>query len=316
MRPRRTAQLWIPTVLAVTVGSLFLAAYRPDLPFPLLVDRYTNAESEFADVMGMRVHYRDEGRGGIPILLLHGTGASLHTWDGWVSALGYEYRVIRMDLPGFGLTGPQPAGDYRIQSYVEFVRAFADVLELPPFHLAGNSLGGNIAWNFALAYPDRVRKLVLIDASGYPDYSDDRAPNDSLIFRLSRLPGVNRLFESLTPRSLVASSLNEVYGDPSKISEELIDRYYELARRPGNRGAFVKRALDASQDVTGSPAAITQPTLIMWGAEDRWIPLADGRSFTADIPDSRLIVYPGVGHLPMEEIPGPSARAALSFLKN
>ncbi len=312
MPARKTFTLWSVTIIAVVCGGVFLANYQSDLPLVDLKRKYANAESEYVDVLGMPVHYRDEGSGPV-LLLLHGTGASLHTWDGWIEPLQRDFRIVRLDLPGFGLTGPDPGGEYTVAGYVAFLRAFADALALDRFHLAGNSLGGRIAWNYALAYPEQVDKLVLIDAAGYPR---PEPVNESLVFKLARTPIVNRIFTVVSPRRLIEVSLHEVYGDPSKIDDELIDRHFELSLRPGNRAAFVERALDARDDVDGDHRLIRQPTLILWGVEDRWIPLADGRGFADDIPNSRLIVYPGVGHVPMEEIPGPTARAALTFLRD
>ena len=310
MQRRRLTLLWIPTIVAGTLGALFLAGYRADIPLTDLKIKYENAESEYVRVFGMPVHYRDEGSGPT-LVLLHGTGASLHTWDGWIDTLHRDFRIVRLDLPGFGLTGPDPTDDYTVSRYVDFLQAFADALELDRFHLAGNSLGGRIAWNFALAHPDRVAKLVLIDSAGYPR----PAPvNESLVFKLARTPGVNWLFTVMTPRSLTEDSLRQVYGNPNKVTESLVDRYFELSLRPGNREAFVERALDAAHDRDGDHRLIAQPTLILWGTEDRWIPLADGRGFADDIADSRLIAYPGIGHVPMEEIPGPTARATMTFL--
>ncbi|MDX1481589.1 MAG: alpha/beta hydrolase [Woeseiaceae bacterium] len=261
-----------------------------------------------------RAHYRidgDDSSGKPALVLLHGTGSSLHTWDGWVPWLSHDLRVIRVDLPAFGLTGASASGEYRIADYLRFIDAFTRRLGLERFHLAGNSLGGRIAWNYALAAPERVERLVLIAASGYPDTS---GPSSSLGFRLAQMPVLRSVLPYLTPRALVARDLRDAYGDPQRLSEATIDRYYQLLLRAGNRDALVERLKDATRDVDGDPGDITQPTLILWGAEDRWIPLADARGFTADIPDARLIVYPGVGHLPMEELPGPTARAALVFL--
>lgn len=310
MSQRKPIFLWIPTVAAIVLGALFLAAYRADIPLSDLKIKYGNAASQYINVLGMPVHYRDEGSGPV-LLLLHGTGASLHTWDGWIETLRHDFRIVRLDLPGFGLTGPNPTGDYRIGSYVNFVNEFATALNLGQFHVAGNSLGGRIAWNYALTHPDRVAKLILIDSAGYPR---PEAVNDSLIFRVARIPIVNWLFTVMTPRSLTENSLREVYGDPDKVTDELVDRYFELALRPGNRQAFVERVLDARDDLDGDHRKISQPTLIMWGMEDRWIPIADGRGFADDIAGSRLISFPGVGHIPMEELPGQSARTALTFL--
>lgn len=312
MRKRKQIFLWVPTILAVILGGLFLAGYREDIPLVDLKIKYANAESQYANVYGMPVHYRDQGSGPV-LLLLHGTGASLHTWDGWIGPLQHDFRVLRLDLPGFGLTGPDPTNEYTIGRYVEFVDAFAKALELEKFHLAGNSLGGRIAWNYALTHPDTVSKLILIDSAGYPH---PEPVNPSLVFKVARMPVINWLFAMMTPRSLTEDSLREVFSDDRKVTDELIDRYFELSLRPGNRQAFIKRVLDAKDDRDGDHRKISQPTLIMWGIEDRWIPLADGRGFADDIPNSRLIAFPNVGHIPMEEIPGQSARMALTFLRD
>ena len=312
MPDRRSLVLPILTVGCLLCAGLFIAVYRGDLPQSELVRKYANEESEFTDVADMRVHFRDEGSGDRVLLLLHGIGASLHTWDGWIQPLEYDHRILRVDLPGFGLTGPNPNGDYSIQAYIDFLDRFLDKLDVQSIDIAGNSLGGQIAWNYALARPERVRRLVMIDAAGYP--RADNAPTGTVL-RLARLPLVNNLLTMLTPRSLVADSLREVYGDPSRLTDGVIDRYYELARRQGNRQAFIERALATSIDRNGDHRKLTQPVLILWGAEDRWIPLEDGRAFANDIAGARLIVYPGVGHIPMEELPGPTARATLTFLR-
>ncbi len=313
MQHRRSPALLSLTVLCLLLAGAFVATYRGDLPLADLVRKYTNEESQFVDVGGMRVHYRDEGTGDQVLLLLHGIGASLHTWDGWIEPLRYDFRILRVDMPGFGLTGPAPDGDYSIQSYVDFVAEFLDALGIQTIDIAGNSLGGQVAWNYALREPDRVRRLVMIDAAGYPR---DTAGSSGTVLRLARLPGVRNLLTRLTPRSLVADSLREVYGNPAMVSDDLIDRYFDLARRPGNRRAFVERAAATGTDQNGDHRRLQQPVLILWGAEDRWIPLADGRAFANDIKNARLIVYPDVGHVPMEELPGPTARAALTFLRD
>lgn len=311
-KPRR-ALLWIPTLLAVGLGVLFLFAYTPDIPLNDLKKKYANAASQYVEIQGMPVHYRSEGTGPT-LILLHGTGSSLHTWDAWLDILRHDFRVVRLDLPGFGLTGPAPDRDYRIDRYVEFLREFTTRLGVDRFHLAGNSMGGHIAWSYALEYPTDVDRLVLIDTAGYPQPAAD--DDVALIFRLARLPMVNWLLAMVNSRDLTERSLREVYANPDRVTTALVDRYYELALRPGNRRAFVDRALEADDMPAADHRQISQPTLILWGAEDRWIPLNHGHGFAADIVNARLRVFPGVGHLPMEELPGPSARAVLTFLRD
>ncbi len=294
-------------VVAV-LGLAAIANLRPDIPLDNLKRRYAQPPSKFTEVGGLSVHYRDEGAGR-PIVLIHGTGASLHTWQGWSDVLRRDLRVVRMDLPGFGLTGPEPSSDYSSSGYVRFVEAFAAKLGLAEFDLAGNSLGGFIAWRYAAIHPERVGKMILVDAAGYPL----RHP-PLLVFRLASIPVLSSLLARLDPRPLVARSLREVYADRSKVTPELIDLYTDLALRPGNRQAFSARVSTSEPDHTAELRTIAAPTLIMWGSLDSLLPASDAEQFARDIPRSRVVVYEGVGHVPMEEIAARSAADAKLFL--
>ncbi len=290
-----------------------LATWAPDRPVQQLAAKWATAPSQFLPVNGIQVHLRDEGPRDdpLPIVLLHGTAASLHTWDGWVSGLSSQRRVIRFDLPGFGLTGPHPEDDYTMASYVRFVGAVVDQLGIQQFVLAGNSLGGQIAWGAALAMRQRVRQLVLIDSAGYPI----RSTSVPLGFTVARLPGLRNLMEYVLPRGLVASSLRNVYGDPARVTPELIGRYYDLALRSGNRQALGKRL---GQPFAGDEAglkALKLPTLILWGGKDRLIPLENARRFASDIAGSRLVVFEDLGHVPQEEDAQRTVAAFKAFLK-
>jgi len=245
-------------------------------------------------------------------VLLHGTSASLHTWDGWVEVLAPERRVVRVDLPGFGLTGPAPDGDYRIERYVEFVTALLDTLGIERCVLAGNSFGGWVAWETALAEPARVGALILVDAAGYPLESQ----SVPIGFRIARIPLLNRLMEVTRPRGVIESSLRNTYGDPARVTPALVDRYYELTLREGNRAALAKRfAAGRHSGRTARLAELQVPTLILWGGRDRLIPPAYGERFRSDIAGSRLVVFPALGHVPHEEDPTATAAAARAFLK-
>jgi pimeloyl-ACP methyl ester carboxylesterase len=290
------------------VGAAVAALYRPDLPPEALRARYApTPPSRFVRVQGMDVHYRDEGRGPT-VVLLHGMGASLHTWDGWTAALRDSLRVVRLDLPGYGLTGPFPHGRYDDASYVAFLADFLDAVGIARASLAGNSMGGEIAWRFALARPARVERLVLVDAAGYP-YGDPPP-----LFRLVGAPGVAPLVTRLSPRWMYAANLRQVYTDDARVTDALIDRYYLLTRRAGNREAFLRRALVADSFPFARLRTLRAPTLVLWGADDLWIPRALADTFVAYVPGARAVVYDGVGHLPMEEAPERSAADARRFL--
>ncbi len=306
------------SLLLLLAGLVFfflagvVAVWAPDKPLPELTQRWAQPPSQFLPVGKMLVHLRDEGPrdDSVPIVLLHGTSDSLHTWDGWSAALRDQRRVIRFDLPGFGLTGPDPQADYSIDAYVRFVLAVLDVLGVHKVVLGGNSLGGQIAWQTAYAQPQRVQQLVLVDAAGYPETPQELP----LAFRLaSSWPG-SVLLEWLLPRGLVIASLRNVVGDSATLRTEEVDRYYDMAVRAGNRRALVQRLALPDPDESQRIRSLRQPTLILWGERDRLIPVQAGRRFAQDIPGSRLVVLGGLGHVPQQEDPRRTVAEVRDFL--
>jgi pimeloyl-ACP methyl ester carboxylesterase len=313
---------WIVRLLGVLLmlTALVLALSRaPDRPVSTLVARWAPPPSDFVELRGMVVHLRDEGPRSDPepVVLLHGTSASLHTWEGWVRQLKGQRRVISFDLPGFGLTGPfagqYPADDYRGDTYARFVLDLLDLLQLQQAKvvLAGNSLGGEVAWRVAAMAPQRVAALVLVDATG-PAFDPQAVP---LGFALARLPVVSTLSQWWLPRELVSASVASVYGDPARIKGELVDRYFELTLREGNRRAL---GLRVRQLALGEDDArldtLKLPTLILWGERDRLVPPAVGQVFERRIAGSRRVVLPGLGHVPQEEDPVASFAPVKAFL--
>lgn len=303
----------VMSALALAIAVFVAATWAPDRPIAELQARWAQAPSAFIGVEGLQVHLRDEGPRSdpLPVVLLHGTSSSLHTWDGWARELKADRRVIRFDLPGIGLTGPAPDADYRIERYVRFVAATLDALGVSRCVLAGNSFGGQIAWETALAHPARVDKLILVDAAGYP-FQPLSVP---IGFRVARIPLLNRLMEFTLPRRLVESSVRNVYGDPDKVTPELVDRYFELTLREGNRRALVQRFAQAPAGIYPERIpGVKAPTLILWGGRDRLLPPSDAARFHRDIAGSRLIVFDQLGHVPQEEDPLATVAVAKQFL--
>lgn len=298
--------------------SLSVAMTRaPERPVLSLVPRWAPAPSDFIELQGQLVHLRDEGprSDNTPIVLLHGTAASLHTWEGWVSELRGTRRVITVDLPGFGLTGPYAStdanADYSIANYVRFVLALMDQLKLQRVVIGGNSLGGEIAWQLAAAAPQRVAALVLVDASGYA-IQPESVP---LGFQLAMLPGARYLLKGILPRSVVRQSVESAYGDPSKVNDDLVDRYFELCTREGNREALVDRLAQMRPGAQAELIAkLKLPTLILWGGRDHLIPAASAERFAADIAGSELHVFETLGHVPQEEDPADTVAVLKNFL--
>ena len=299
--------------LALAVLGIVAWGWAPDRPVAELTARWAPPPSQFVRIGGFAAHVRDEGRRDDPqpLVLLHGTSASLHTWDGWVRALEGTHRVIRVDMPGFGLTGPAPDGDYTIDAYVRFVVTLLDHYGLERCVLVGNSFGGQVAWETALAEPARVRALVLVDSAGYAIKSQ----SVPIAFRLARVPALEPLLSHVTPRLVIEASVENVYGDPGLVTPELVDRYYELTLREGNRVALVQRFLQAPAGPDQQRIReIAVPTLILWGGRDRLIPSAYGLRFEQDISGSRRVEFPALGHVPHEEDPATTVAAVREFL--
>jgi pimeloyl-ACP methyl ester carboxylesterase len=286
-------------LLFLCVAVLVIVYRVPDRPVEELTAKWAPPPSQFVDLAGMQVHLRDEGprEGLTPIVLLHGTSASLHTWDGWADALKHERRVIRFDLAGFGLTGPSPVNNYSIEHYASTVIAVLDYLDVDQAVLAGNSLGGNIAWVTALLYPERVGGLILVDTSGLPF----EAQSVPIGFKIAATPLLNKLVEGVLPRGIVESSVKNVFGDPSLVTSDLVDRYFDLTTREGNRQALAERVRQTKLTLVDRVPELNLPTLIMWGELDRLIPLEVGEAFNAQIQNSTLVVFDGLGHAPQEE---------------
>ncbi len=308
MRVLKGLLIAIPLLLLIV---FLLFGYR-DIPIETLTAKYGPPPSSFINVEGMNVHYRDEGKGSIPVVLIHGTGSSLHTFEEWTTQLKEDHRVVRMDLPGYGLTGPFIDRNYSMEHYAHFIAEFLKALGIKKCVVGGNSLGGNIAWRFTAEYPEMVEKLILIDASGYPL----KAKSVPLAFKVAKTPVVRNLFTYITPKSVARSSVKNVYADKSKVSEALVDRYFELTLREGNRQAFIDR-LNTPLDTTSYKRirSIQKPTLIIWGDQDELIPVEAAYRFHDDLPADTLVILKDTGHVPMEESPDQSLEALISFLK-
>jgi len=310
---RMRAGVLLSACAAALLALLAWTLYVPDRPVEALRARWAPPPSQFRSIDGQVVHLRDEGPAtdSVPIVLLHGTSASLHTWEGWSAVLRGSRRVVSIDLPGFGLTGPDASNDYRIARYTRFVIAVMDSLGIARADLAGNSLGGEIAWHVAAEHGARVRRLVLIDPAGFPLAAESMP----IAFRMARTPVLSWFIARTLPRGVVTSSVRDVYGDPARVNDALVDRYFELTLRTGNRAALPARFAQMAPGAdTLLLTRITAPTLIQWGARDRLIPPAFAARFQRLLPQAEVQVYPGLGHVPHEEDAARTAADALAFL--
>ena len=300
---------YVKGIIYLLVGVMLMGKYfiSPDKTLEELAPKYAAAPSKFMALNGMKIHYRDEGVG-MPIVLIHGTGASLHTWEDWTKDLIKNYRVIRLDLPAYGLTGQDPQERDSSKNYVDLLDAFLAELKVDKFHLAGNSLGGLISWLYASYHPEKVEKLVLLDPSGFPFKSTP------MVIKLAKTPVLNNFVRYVTPRSFIEKNIKEVYYDHSLIKASTIDRYYDLTLFKGNRDAFIDRAYIEREDYLDRLSLIKVPTLILWGENDAWIPVSDATKFKVAIENAQVVVMPKTGHVPMEERPKESLAIVTAFL--
>jgi pimeloyl-ACP methyl ester carboxylesterase len=305
----RRVLLVIAAIVAVAAVVAGLLLYVPDRPRAELEARHATPPSTFLEVAGVRLHLRDTGPRDAPaILMLHGFGASLHTWEDWAAALVPQFRVIRFDIPGFGLTGPDPTGNYTDERSVEVIAALMDRLGVARAHLVGSSMGGRIAWFFAATRPERVERLVLLAPDGYASLGREygRAP---------RVPAMARLLPYMLPTPLLRRTMSAAYADPSVLTEELVQRYRDMLLVPGVRQAILDRT---EQNVLVDPEPLLRriqaPVLLVWGQRDAMVPVRNAADYRRVLPNSELATFPDIGHVPMEEAPARTLEPVRAFL--
>lgn len=300
---------WALAGLGACVLVLLLLFHAPDKGRAELEARYASPPSEFVEVVGVRLHLRDTGPRDAPaLLLIHGFATSLHTWEDIARGLEASYRVIRLDLPGFGLTGPDPSGDYSDERAGTILLALLDRLGVDRADVVGSSMGGRIAWNLASAHPQRVRRLVLMAPDGF---ASPGRPYDAV----PRKPLIAYVLPYVLPERLLRKMLRSTYGDPGRLTEDTIARTRDMLLAPGVRPAILERMAD---NVLSPPEArlrrITAPTLLLWGDADRAIPIAHAADYLRELPQARLETLHGIGHVPMEEAPAATVAALRAFL--
>jgi pimeloyl-ACP methyl ester carboxylesterase len=298
--------------LLLLLGAFWYSS-QPDIPRAILEAKYAGPPSQFLTLReGTRAHVRDRGpRDALTLVLIHGSNASLYTWEPWAKRLSDRFRVITLDLPGHGLTGAVPNGDYTQEGMVKFIDEVAAILGLQRFAIGGNSMGGRASVLFTIKHPERVTHLVLVDSGGLPTKQVEPTP---LAYRLMGIPIANRLLRHITPRSLVVDGLNSAIVHKDIITDEMIDRYWDFIRMDGTREATIIRSRIRDKRIRDDIPNVKTPTLILWGEDDRTIPVEAAYAFHAAIAGSELIVYPKTGHIPQEELADESAADVRAFL--
>ena len=320
-------KITVVVLLAILLcAGVFL--YKGELPQEEVDAKYTGETSQFFTMKnGARIHFRDEGNSAGPaVVLVHGSNASLHIWEPWVEILGDSYRIITMDLPAHGLTGAVPDNDYGAQAQLRTVDAVVRHVGLDKFTLGGNSMGGGVTWRYTLAHPEKVEAMLLIDSSGLPQFRQQlevkaeqlgqEKKEAPVFFSLMGKPWFRAIAKYIDPYWMTKQGVNSAYNYSPVVTEQLIQRYYELALRAGSRDATLSRF--STPRKVEDPVDATRfnvPALVMWGKEDSLISVDVAQLFDAALAQSTLVIYDSVGHIPMEEIPGRSAEDVSAFLQ-
>ena len=296
--------------LLASLAALSWWLWTPDKDAAWLRGKYLANRADLIEVAGTTLHVRDTGPRQAPaVILIHGFGSSLQTWDAWAKALEAEHRVIRFDLPGSGLSLPDASGHYTDGRSIELLMALQDRLNVPRASIVGHSIGGRIAWTFAAQQPQRVDKLVLVAPDGFtsPGFAYGVAP---------KVPTALGLMRFALPKSLLRMNLAPAYADPAFLTDALTTRYHDLLLAPGARQALLMRM---QQTVLVDPVpllkSIHAPTLLVWGEQDAMIPLVNSADYLKAMPQARLTAIARVGHLPQEEAAERAIDAVSTFLK-
>jgi pimeloyl-ACP methyl ester carboxylesterase len=301
---------WFVAAVLMLLAAVVVWAWTPDRPRAELEARYLEAPADMVEVMGLPLHVRDRGPRDAPaVILLHGLGSSLQTWEPWARGLATEHRVILLDLPGAGLSPPDPTGDYTDSRSLQLIMALMDQLGVARASVVGHSMGGRLAWSLAAGHPERVDRLVLVAPDGFasPGFEYGRAPD---------VPAALGLMEYALPRPLLRVNLAPAYADPATLTDALTTRYQDLMLAPGARGALLARMRQTVlQDPVPLLGRIQAPTLLVWGEQDAMIPIANAADYIRAMPQATLVSLPGVGHLPHEEAPDRSLEPVLAFLR-
>jgi pimeloyl-ACP methyl ester carboxylesterase len=303
-------KIYILLAIILLLVAFGFYLHKPPIDLDTLKAQYTDEHSHFIELIGLDVHYKKKGQG-MPVILIHGTSASLNTWEPWEEELSKKYTTYSIDMQGGGLTTPPSDNIYSIASYLNLIDAFVLELGIDSFYLVGNSLGGHTAWAYAANSPlaDRVKKLVLVDPSGFIDPKREKP----MVFQMAQFDFLLNNSEKLNTSPFVEKSLKEVFYNEELVTPERIKQYDDLGLRPGNREAFFLKVRQMEYGTTEDLEKISCPTLILWGENDEWIPLSLAEIFRTYIPNNELIVYPECGHIPMEEKAEESAEDVMEF---
>ncbi len=271
---------------------------KEHFPEAELLEKYTTKDSQFTEIDGMKIHYRDQGSGPV-LLLVHGLISSLHLWNKWTELLKDDFRIIRLDLPGFGLSdAPETVDQSLIDNYVKTIKGLLDQLGVDKCHIAGSSMGGWVSWEMTAQHPELIDKMILVCSAGYQ--TKDQQPKGFSYIK----PFFKRYLELLSfPLFLTRHMvMHRAYSQRIFIKKKLLLRRYDLINRASNRKFLAKLcALEIYPDFK-KIKDIKKDSLILWGDKDMVIESRDAFKFRCDLENSKLVLFEGQGHAPCQEV--------------
>jgi len=269
---------------------------------------------KFISINSVNIHYKEYPADGPEVFMLHGLPSSMYTWEKVAPILQKNgYHVWLMDMKGFGWSDKPEKAKYDIETITEEVNSFMELKELKNVYFVGNSFGGGVATLMGFMHPDKIKKLVLVDAAGYPQ----KLPT---VIRLGQVPGAGEMMKLMYGKWMIKWNLGEVMYEKSAVTDEQLNAYYDRIRTEGAMDALISivRGIDFNEYAkyfTRVPE-IKAPTLIIWGDTDRWVPIESGYQLKRNIEDSTFVVIDRCGHMPQEELPDKTAELLMDFFQD
>ena len=324
LKVKRILKYFLLLTLILLAFIIYNSVYF-DIPKESVIVKHAKGASEFIELKdGSLIHVRDEGnKNGNTLVLIHGSNGSLFNFESMNKFLIDDFRIISLDLPAHGLTGPVNSNNYSFDGFIRVINEVLEIKKINQFFLAGHSMGGRVVWNYTIDYPEKVSGLIIIGSlflankKEYREFQSDNKP--PIVFKLFEIPFFRMLLGYITPRIMVSQVAKQMVYDQTIMSDELIDQFHDIILLDGSREAMGYVIVNTDKNIVADPKLLQEinvPTTILHGEEDNVIDVKYNKHFLENIPDINLISYSKVGHMPPMEIPEVLANDIKKFIIN
>ena len=324
LKVKRILKYFLLLTLILLAFIIYNSVYF-DIPKESVIAKHAKGASEFIELKdGSLIHVRDEGnKNGNTLVLIHGSNGSLFNFESMNKFLINDFRVVSLDLPAHGLTGPVNSNNYSFDGFIRVINEVLEIKKINQFFLAGHSMGGRVVWNYTIDYPEKVSGLIIIGSlflaneKEYREFQSDNKP--PIVFKLFEIPFFRMLLGYITPRIMVSQVAKQMVYDQTIMNDELIDQFHDIILLDGSREAMGYVIVNTDKNIVADPKLLQEinvPTTILHGEEDNVIDVRYNKHFLENIPDINLISYSKVGHMPPMEIPEVLANDIKKFILN